>query len=439
MTELPLVSQPAPRPRPVSRLRSFSLKLYRLTVLILIVWLIRDYYIRIRVQGKAPVELHEVKAILPGAESLSVDHSDRMGLFVLDENNQTIGYAIRTSPVSDEIIGYCGPSDTLVVFEQKTGKVAGLAIRSSGDTTSHVNDVRANQYFMDRWKEYAWDQIAGLDLERGEIEGVSGATMTSMGLAYAIRNRIRYSKQQEQSVTPFRFAAKDAFLISFTVGACLLTFTRLKRFHWLRKLFKIAAFIYLGFVTGDLLAESLFAGWAKYSVPWRQLSGLVLLAGAAILVPWSSRRNIYCQTLCPHGTAQEFLGKIVPHQKKLKIRPDVKRALRWIPGLLLGLILVIIFLKLPVDLAELEAFDAYLLTSAGIASIAIAVSGLVASIFVPQAYCHYGCPTGTIFEFVRSHGRADHFGKSDFVAGLFLMLALTLNQYAEQLQQLLLQ
>jgi hypothetical protein len=292
---------------------------------------------------------------------------------------------------------------------------------------------------MDRWKEYAWDQIAGLDLERGEIEGVSGATMTSMGLAYAIRNRIRYSKQQEQSVTPFRFAAKDAFLISFTVGACLLTFTRLKRFHWLRKLFKIAAFIYLGFVTGDLLAESLFAGWAKYSVPWRQLSGLVLLAGAAILVPWSSRRNIYCQTLCPHGTAQEFLGKIVPHQKKLKIRPDVKRALRWIPGLLLGLILVIIFLKLPVDLAELEAFDAYLLTSAGIASIAIAVSGLVASIFVPQAYCHYGCPTGTIFEFVRSHGRADHFGKSDFVAGLFLMLALTLNQYAEQFQQLLLQ
>ncbi|MCR9234754.1 MAG: 4Fe-4S binding protein [bacterium] len=439
MTELPLVSQPAPRPRPASRLRSFSLKLYRLTVLILIVWLIRDYYIRIRVQGKAPVELHEVKAILPGAESLSVDHSDRMGLFVLDENNQTIGYAIRTSPVSDEIIGYCGPSDTLVVFEQKTGKVAGLAIRSSGDTTSHVNDVRANQYFMDRWKEYAWDQIAGLDLERGEIEGVSGATMTSMGLAYAIRNRIRYSKQQEQSVTPFRFAAKDAFLISFTVGACLLTFTRLKRFHWLRKIFKIAAFIYLGFITGDLLAESLFAGWAKYSVPWRQLSGLVLLAGAAILVPWSSRRNIYCQTLCPHGTAQEFLGKIIPHQKKFKIKPDVKRALRWIPGLLLGLILVIIFLKLPVDLAELEAFDAYLLTSAGIASIAIAVSGLVASIFVPQAYCHYGCPTGTIFEFVRSHGRADHFGKSDFVAGLFLMLALTLNQYAEQFQQLLLQ
>lgn len=439
MTELPLASQPALRPRPASYLRSYSLKLYRISILILIVWLIRDYHIRMRVQGKAPIELQEVKSILPEAESLQVDHSDRMGLFVLDHDQQTIGYAIRTSPISDEIIGYCGPSDTLLVFDEQTGKVAGLSIRSSGDTTSHVNDIRANQYFMDRWKEFSWDQISGLDLEQGEIEGVSGATMTSMGMAHAIRHLIRHSQQQAQAVTPFQLQTKDAVLIAFVAGACLLTFTRLKRFHWLRKLFKITAFIYLGFVTGDLLAESLFAGWAKYAIPWRQLSGLVILAGMAVLVPWSTRRNIYCQHLCPHGTAQEFLGKIVPHRRKWKIRPDVKRGLRWIPGLLIGLILMIVFLGLPVDLAELEAFDAYLLTSAGIVSIIIAISGLVASLFVPQAYCHYGCPTGTIFEFVRSHGRADHFGKSDLVAGLFLAMAFIFNQYAEVIQELFLQ
>ena len=91
------------------------------------------------------------------------------------------------------------------------------------------------------------------------------------------------------------------------------------------------------------------------------------------------------------------------------------------------------------DLAELEAFDAYLLASAGIASIVLAVAGLIASLFVPQAYCHYGCPTGAIFEFVRSHGRADRFGRSDLVAGLLLILAIVLNQYADQLQLLLLQ
>ena len=439
MTELPLVSLPRPSPRPASHLRSLALKIYRLTVLILIVWLIRDYYVRVRVQGLSPLQLHEVQSILPAAHALRVDPSDRMGLFILDQRQQTIGYAIRTSPVSDEIIGYCGPSDTLVVFDQFTEKIAGLSIRSSGDTTSHVTDVRNNRYFMNLWKQYAWDELADLDLKSGEIEGVSGATMTSMGIAHAITHRIRHSQQKAQTVQPFQFHLKDALLILVAGGACLITLTRLKHYHWLRHLFKVTVFVYLGFLSGDLLAESLFAGWAKYAIPWRQLSGLVVLAAAALLVPWTTRRNLYCQSICPQGTAQEYLGRIVPAKRKWKIRPDVKRALRWIPGLLLGLILCIIFLDLPVDLAEREAFDAYLLTSAGIASICIAVTGLLAAVFVPQAYCHYGCPTGAIFEFVRSHGRADHFGKGDFVAALFLIMALIFNQYAELLKQNFLQ
>lgn len=439
MTELPLVPLPPKSPPPASRFRSVSLKIYRITVLALIIFLIRDYYVRVRVQGNAPIQLHEVQAILPAAHALRVDHSERRGLFILDQDQQPIGYAIRTSPISDEIIGYCGPSDALLVFDQATGKISGLSIRSSGDTTSHVNDVRNDRYYMNLWTEYSWNDLATLDLQQGEIEGVSGATMTSMGIAYAISHRIQHSQQQAQAIQPFQFRTSDALILLFGIGAVLITFTRLKHVHRLRTLFKWSAFLYLGFISGDLLAESLFAGWAKYSIPWRQQSGLVVLAALAVFVPWTTRRNLYCQNICPHGTAQEFLGKLIPAKRKWKIRPDIKRALRWIPVLLLVLILCIIFLDIPIDLAELEAFDAYLLTSAGIVSIGIAVTGLFASLFVPQAYCHYGCPTGTIFEFVRSHGRADRFGKSDLAAGLLLLITFLLTQYAEVLKQLLFQ
>ena len=439
MTELPLASLPHKAPRPASSLRSLALKLYRMTVLVLIVCLIRDYYVRVRVQGQFPIELHEVKSILPAADSLRVDHSERMGLFILDQNQNTIGYVVRTSPVSDGIIGYCGPSDTMLVFEQETGKIAGVSIRSSGDTTSHVKDVRRNQYYMNLWKQYSWDDLVDLDLTQGDIEGVSGATMTSMGIAHAIAFRIQHSNKKIQNIQPFLFQSKDALLIFFCFTACLITFTRLKHYHWLRNLFKGAALIYLGFLSGDLLAESLFAGWARYAIPWRQSFGLVILAACAILIPWTTRRNIYCQNICPHGTAQEFLGKITPAKRKWRIRADVKRALRWIPGLLLSLILIIIFFGLPIDLAEMEAFDAYLLASAGVASICIAITGLLASLFVPQAYCHYGCPTGAIFEFMRSHGRADHFGRVDFVAALLLLMTVLFNQYAEILKPLVFQ
>ena len=84
-------------------------------------------------------------------------------------------------------------------------------------------------------------------------------------------------------------------------------------------------------------------------------------------------------------------------------------------------------LVLPIDLAHIEPFDAYVLRSAGIATIAIAVIGLIASLFVPMAYCHYGCPTGALLNFIRSHGRIDGFGRREVAAGLLLAFAILLS------------
>ena len=82
---------------------------------------------------------------------------------------------------------------------------------------------------------------------------------------------------------------------------------------------------------------------------------------------------------------------------------------------------------LPIDLAHIEPFDAYLLTSAGIATIVIAIVGLVASLFVPMAYCHYGCPTGALLEFLRGRGKSDRFCRRDVAAALLVALAAILS------------
>jgi len=49
------------------------------------------------------------------------------------------------------------------------------------------------------------------------------------------------------------------------------------------------------------------------------------------------------------------------------------------------------------------------------------VVGLVAALFVPKAYCKYGCPSGALLEFVRARGVNDKFGRRDWVAGLLLL------------------
>jgi hypothetical protein len=113
----------------------------------------------------------------------------------------------------------------------------------------------------------------------------------------------------------------------------------------------------------------------------------------------------------------------------LTLRADVLRALELLPYGFLLLALIIAALALPLDLAGVEPFAAYVIRSAGIATLVIALVGLAASWFVPQAYCRFGCPTGALLNFVRARGATDRFGARDAAALAFVALAAALNYF----------
>ena len=64
----------------------------------------------------------------------------------------------------------------------------------------------------------------------------------------------------------------------------------------------------------------------------------------------------------------------------------------------------------------------------GLAGLALAWTavGLVASLFVPMAYCRYGCPTGALLGYLRYNRRSDRLGAGDGVAALCLAVAVVL-------------
>ena len=94
--------------------------------------------------------------------------------------------------------------------------------------------------------------------------------------------------------------------------------------------------------------------------------------------------------------------------------------------LLLALVLFSVAFAWPVNLNTLEPFDAYLFLVAGWASIAIAILGLLWSLFTPLAYCRYACPTGALFKLLRFTGDADRFGTRDWLAALCVTFVLLL-------------
>jgi NosR/NirI family transcriptional regulator, nitrous oxide reductase regulator len=437
MTELKVVQNPARphRPGALGRIRTLLPRLYRVGVIVAIVWLVRKQQVQLRFDTDRPIRVEEVHAFFPAATRLEPDASERAGLWVLDAKGNAIGYVLRTSPMSDKIVGYCGPTDTLVALtpDKANPKVVGIKVRSSLDTKQHVEDVIADESFMGTWDGKTWDEVAGMDPRAAGIEGVSGASLTSRAIANGIRHRFAASNeaaaaQVKASHEPMRASGRDIGLFIVIALAFAFTFTHLRSRVWLRRAFQLVLIGYVGFFNGQILAQSLLAGWSASAVPWRAAPGLALLAAAALIVPWATRRQLYCSHLCPHGAAQEWAGRLGHRWTKrpVALPRGVDRGLRWLPPMLIGLVLFVTMEKVPFNLAGIEPFEAYLIRTAGAATIAVAVIGLVAATFVPMAYCKYGCPTGMVLSFIRSHGKADAFGRRDLVAGLLVLLSLGL-------------
>ena len=163
----------------------------------------------------------------------------------------------------------------------------------------------------------------------------------------------------------------------------------------------------------------------------------MLLAAAALAVPWTTKRPLYCQQLCPHGAAQEIVTRLAPPRWRVQVPASLDRTLRWLPGVLLLFVLFVVMLPLDFDLAGLEPFDAYLIRSAGAATLAVAVIGLLAALCVPKAYCKYGCPTGALLEFLRARGVADKFERRDLAAGALLAATFLMHWQHTAIHQLI--
>jgi len=373
-----------------------------------------------------PDELHvaELKPFFAQATKLVARDGGSHVVEILDAAGKNLGTCLRTSPVADNDIGYQGPTDTLVVFDP-AGRVVGIRLRKSYDNEPYVGYVRDEDYFLEIFNGQTLDELAGLDPDVAGIEGVSGATMTSLAVAEGITKAARAAQIPPTPTQPrFVWSWRDSGTVLVIFAALLVCFTRLRGVRWFRVCFQIVLIGYFGFMNGDLLSQALMVGWAQSGVPWRLAPGLALLLAIAFLVPPISKKQLYCHHICPFGAAQQLVR--IRSSRRPRLPAWVTSLCKLIPTLLLLLVVVTAMRHWDINLAGIEPFDAFLFWIAGAASIGVAVGGLVVSRFVPMAYCRYGCPTGALLSFVRYHSRSDRLTLRDGAAVLLLMVAILL-------------
>ncbi len=370
------------------------------------------------------ITLAEVQALEPAAAELQ--RLDRgTGLAVLDAAGQRIATVLRTAPVTDTLVGYKGPGDTLVLLDAAGERVRKIALRKSYDTARYVGYVTGDAYFMGLFDGRTMSDLAALDFKEAKIEGVSGATETSWAVAEGLKRRAARWLEERSPLPDWwakaRWRWQDTGHVVVLLSALLMAFTPLRGRAWARHAHHALLVVYGGFVSGEMLSQGLLAGWAGAGTPWRSAPGLVLLAVVALLGPVLTRRQLYCHHVCPHGAFQQLLTNRLPWRWNPSRRADA--VLSKLPFVLLGFVLFAAMLAWSVDLNMLEPFDAYLFRVAGWGVIALAVGGLVWALFTPLAYCKYGCPTGALFKLLRVTGDADRLGMREGIAAACILIA----------------
>ncbi len=374
------------------------------------------------------ITLDEVKKLEPHAASLRDSTAHPGSQEVLDATGTVIALAVRTAPASDGTVGYKGPSDTFMLMDPTGTTLRGIALRRSYDTEQYVGYVTGDPAFLKTFDGMTTEKIAHIDFNAAGVEGVSGATQTSYGIAEGLRLRAGSLLHEEESRRSWwqqlRWRWQDTGHVAILLAAFAMAFTPLRGRPWCRHLHHVLLVIYGGFIAGEMLSQGLLTGWAAHGTPWRNATGLVLLAAVALLGPVFTSKQLYCHHICPHGALQQLLVRRLPWQWSPSKRLD--SLLSKLPFALLALVLFSVAYALPVNLNALEPFDAYLFRVAGWASIAIAILGLLLSLFTPLAYCRYGCPTGALFKLLRFTGDADRFGARDWLAALCVTFVLLL-------------
>lgn len=375
-----------------------------------------------------PIQLEEVIKYFKTASELVPSTTHPSLVEVHDNNGTVLGKVGRTSPYSDQIIGYQGPIDTLLAFDQNSS-LQGMRIRSSFENQPYADYPNDDAYFESLFTGKTIAELADMNLTEEEVEGVSGATMTSIAMAEGIVKTAgdwdRESVSVKDSAKPLIYwKARDYGSLGVILFAGLVAFTRRGKTKFFRITLQILLVCYLGLVNGDILSQALFAGWAQNGIPWQRAPILALLSLAALIIPMATGKSFYCHQLCPHGAAQQWMRKL--KKKPIHIPRALDNILKCVPVALLFFVVFLAFSSSTHTVAILEPFDAYVWEVAGAITIAIALISLLVSAFVPMAYCRYGCPTGAMLKLFEFGKNDQGWTRRDYLSFGLLGLALIL-------------
>jgi Na+-translocating ferredoxin:NAD+ oxidoreductase RnfG subunit len=295
-------------------------------------------------------------------------------------------------------VGYGGPM-VVGVRARRTedggGRLSEILLLTHKETPSFVERINKSNFF----RQFAGKDVSDNFILGDDIDGVSGATVSSEGFTAAIREAVHLGAVQHLKQKPdwqvpgWNVGADEYFLVLLFALAFYGAYRRDKLAKYVRYAVMAGALVFVGFYANVSLSLGNLAGIVMGYIPLPRQHPMwwIMMIGALGSVVVFGR-NIYCHQICPFKVVQDLLQKISGIQ--LRIKPAVQRQARTLIFTLSWAALMLIFLSAHPALGSYEPFAMmFSLEGLGIQWY-ILPAALLGSFFVPQFWCRLFFPVG---------------------------------------------
>ena len=302
--------------------------------------------------------------------------------------------------------GYGGPM-LLAVETNENGRIIDTILLDHKETPAYIKRFEQGRFYL-QFNHQQLNQDFRLDLD---IDGLSGATLSSRGLTKAIREAAhnaasRYSLPENWQQPEFSASSKE--LLAVLLFAAALLNKKVPR-QWQKRYGQILAassVVLIGFYLNSALSitmiGSLLLGYIPS--PREHLLWYIMLTGSLGTILFLGR-NVYCTQLCPFHQIQRWLHKL--SGLNMEFYPWLKKRLKLWTNTLLWLSLMLIFLSRTPAIGSYEPFSMlFSLDGVGIQWYILPLS-IFGAFVVSDFWCRTLCPLGRFLNYsVEMRGKA---------------------------------
>ena len=314
------------------------------------------------------------------------------GLFLIHRSD-TLWAKLKTA----ENNGYGGPLEVGVVINRDM-TIEDVVVIAERETRSFFNRLLKKNFF---------EQFRGLSVsekfEPGKtIDGVSGATVSSVAFTRAIRKAAhQYAKSEHGlaglSPSPaLKFGTGEIAVLALLIWSAALYFKKNKVLQYLMHL---SALVLIGFYLNLSISITNFGSVLQGYFPniYDHLVWYMLTIGV-LLVAIVFGKNIYCYRICPFYAVQWMANQI----SGINLNPGsrIGKLAKYLAGVLLWASLLIGFLTATPSSGSYEPFATIFSFEGEGVQWFIFPAVFFTAFFIKDVFCRYYCPVGSFLKFL---------------------------------------